>query len=155
MPRKNFISTTLQRCRDSDGQFLQQNIHRKGHLQIAVGGKHAWRQSFDREEIARRAGAGVIDQAAPHDAGGNDEEVAAILPVDVLGRRQPQKSFVDQSRGLQRVPGTLAPKITGGDAMQIGHQQFEQARLGVAIASVPIAQQAGDFVRLGFQCLPV
>ena len=141
MPRKNFISTTLQRLARFDGEFLQQGIHRDGHLQIAVSGENAWRQSFDREEVARRAGARVIDQTAAHDAGGNDKEMAAILPIDVLGSRQPQESLVDQSSGLQRVPGTLAPEIAGGDAMQIGHQQFEQARFGVAIPGLPLVQQ--------------
>ena len=62
----------------------------------------------------------MIDQAAPHDAGGNHQEVTAILPVYVLGRRQSQKSFVDQSRGLQRMPGTLAPKIAGGEKRHAG-----------------------------------
>ena len=97
----------------------------------------------------------MIDQTAAHDAGGNDEKMAAILPIDVFGRRQPQESLVDQGSGLQGVSGTLAPEIAGGDAMQVGHQEFEQTRFGVAIPRLPLVEQPRDFVRLGFQCRPV
>jgi hypothetical protein len=53
--------------------------------------------------------AGAFHQDAPHRLGGRREEMTAAVPRPLLtGADQPEVSFMDQSRGLERLPGRFA-----------------------------------------------
>jgi hypothetical protein len=62
----------------------------------------------------RPAGAGDIDQDAPHPQGGHREEVRAVLPAHAARVAQAQVSFVDERRGLEGVAGAFAGHVAMG-----------------------------------------
>lgn len=64
------------------------------------------------------AGAGVVDEDAAHDVGGEADEMGAVVPVDVL-LDQAEVGFIDQGGRLQGVVGALAAHAGVRDAMQL------------------------------------
>ena len=61
--------------------------------------------------------AGIVDEDAPHRLGGRGEEMSAAVPVRFAMRsHQPQVRFVDQGRGLQRLPGGFLCQSLSGEA---------------------------------------
>ena len=54
--------------------------------------------------------AGVIDENAPHRAGGRAVEVPAILECRLAQADEPEIDLVDKGRGLQRVAAALVAK---------------------------------------------
>jgi len=65
--------------------------------------------AFGREMRPR-----VIDEDAPHQLGGDAEELRAILPVGLMLVDQAQVRLVDQRRRLQSMIGSLAAQVTAG-----------------------------------------
>ena len=60
----------------------------------------------------------MVDQNAPHELGGDAEEVGSALPVDARLIYQLHVCFVDQSGSLQGMIAAFAAHIVGGDAAQ-------------------------------------
>ena len=53
----------------------------------------------------------IVDQDLPHQVGGDSNESAAILPISLLLRNQPEVDFVNQGSGLQGVAITLLAEV--------------------------------------------
>ena len=72
-----------------------------------------------------------------------------VLPVHVSLVYELQVGLVNQSRGLHRVAGPLAPHVVMGQAVQLvidqGHQLVERCLIAIA----PINEQLRDFVWRG------
>ena len=72
--------------------------------------------------------------------------MAAIPPVNILGVHQPDKGFVHQGRGLESMTRPFAAEAATRNLAQVGHEQFEQRRLGARISRAEI--DVGDEVKL-------
>ena len=85
----------------------------------------------------------VIDEYAPHQLGGNAEEMGAILPSGVSLIDELQIRLVDERGWLQRVTGTFAAQIVTRETAQFvvnQRHQFLERRL---VAVAPIDEQLG------------
>ena len=89
----------------------------------------------------------MVDQDAPHQLGGNAEEVSAILPGHPLLADQPHVGFVDERRGLKRVPRALIAHVGGGDPAQLVVHERRQLLESIAISAAPLLQK-GRHLRL-------
>lgn len=96
-------------------------------------------------------GAGVIDQDAAHDLGGDAVEVGAVLPADVALVHQFEEGFMDDPGALQGVAGALTAEIGAGEPVQLGVDQRHQLVEGRAVAVAPADEQGAHVVgrRLG------
>lgn len=94
-----------------------------------------------------RAGAAVIDQDSPLDAGSDDEEMSAVRIVQILFSGEAEVGLVDDGGALKCLAGHLLSEIAPGDAAQLGVDDFDEAVEGIALTGIPAAEQAGD-VRL-------
>src|SRR5260370_38611821 len=70
--------------------------------------------------------AGVINQNAPHNLGGDGKELRTVFPANVLPIDHPQVSLVDKCGGLQGVIGALVLHIRRGEMAQVFIDNFEQ-----------------------------
>lgn len=59
----------------------------------------------------------VVHENPAHGLGGDGEEVRSTSPVHALLIHEPQVRFVDQSRGLERVPIRLATHVCRGQGV--------------------------------------
>lgn len=66
-----------------------------------------------------QTGTGMVDENAPHDSGGEGEEVAAILDFDGGLAEEADIEFVDEGSGLQGVVLTLAHQGAAGENAQL------------------------------------
>jgi hypothetical protein len=65
---------------------------------------------------------GNFDEDSAHGFGGGREEMAAVIPVHVSssgGRDESHISFVDECRGLQRLPGLFMRQLVGGEPTEL------------------------------------
>src|SRR5687768_15631327 len=69
------------------------------------------------------------------------------MPLDTFLTREFHIRFVDQGCCLQRVPGTFLFHLTLGDASQLRMDQGEEFIERRAVASAPISEQPGYFLR--------
>ena len=69
----------------------------------------------------------------------------AVGDVDALRAEQANEHVVDQGGGLQRVMADVRAQLLRGDAAQVGIDQRQQRRQGVAVAFAPTLDQLGDF----------
>ena len=91
--------------------------------------------------------AGVVDEDAAHGLGGGGEEMAAAVPVRApVAADQPQVGFVDQRRGLQRLPGLLLGQPLRGQLAQFVVDQRQELLRGVRVALLDGGQDAGDVI---------
>lgn len=88
--------------------------------------------------------AGVIDQDLAHDAGRHREEMRAVLPLRLFLIYQPNISFMDQSRCLQRVVRPFAAEVSGREPAKLVVNQRYQLRLGVLASFPQFNQQLRD-----------
>src|SRR5262249_2606919 len=77
----------------------------------------------------------------PHRPRRHCEEVSAILPVRFFLIYQSQECFVDERRGLQRVPGALAIHMAFSHPPQFLINQRHQLIEGFLIPVAPVAEQ--------------
>jgi hypothetical protein len=59
----------------------------------------------------------ALDQNLPHRSGGDADEVALVVPRRTRAR-QPEVCLVDESCRLQRLTGSFAPHVGGGETAQ-------------------------------------
>ncbi len=100
-----------------NSQFIQGIMHGQ-KIRIRLSGNTI--RIRQREAVAVGAAAlgcvalaGMVDQNAAHQLGGNTQELRAVLPSRLPLVHQPQIGFVDQCGGLQRMPRVLPPQIVG------------------------------------------
>jgi hypothetical protein len=81
--------------------------------------------------------AAILDQNAPHSFRGSGEEMAAAVPVlGLLDIHQPEVGFVDQGRGLERLPGLLLGEFLRRELAQLLIDQGQELLRGVRIATL-------------------
>ena len=82
----------------------------------------------------------MIHQDPPHQAGGDGEELRAILPVRLALFHQLQVRLVDQRGGLQGVVRPFAAHVAGGQAMQLAFDQRREPLQGRLVAAANFGQ---------------
>jgi hypothetical protein len=87
----------------------------------------------------------MVDQNASHQMRSDREELRAILPARVLLIGEPEISLMHKRRGLQSVIGTFLSQPLPRKASQFLVDERNQALGGVGLASVPLAENLGDF----------
>ena len=93
---------------------------------------------------------GVLDQNPPHRLGGDGEEVAAAVPrLANLGPDDAQIRFVNQHRGLERLPRTLPSQSLCGEPSQFVVDQREQVVGRLLFAATECIQDSSDFDGVG------
>jgi len=90
----------------------------------------------------------VVDQNAPHHAGGNRQEMRAVLPRDIFGIDEPEIRFVDQRRRLKAVPDALSGHAPSGDLVKLALYERNQSVEGGLVALTPSEQQSGGLGRM-------
>jgi hypothetical protein len=87
-----------------------------------------------------------IHQDAPHQLGGDTEEVGAVLPVHFFHVHQPQVSLIDQSSGLQGLAGPFLGYVALRQPVQLpvynGYKLVER----ILLSPAPRLQQESHFV---------
>ena len=64
-------------------------------------------------------GARMVDQNAPHELGGDAEELGAVLPLDTALIDHSQVCFVDERGRLKRVIAPLPLEIAPGQVTEL------------------------------------
>jgi len=88
--------------------------------------------------------AGVVDEDAAHELGGDAVELCSVLPGRVPLIDETHVRFVDERRRLQCVPVVLASHGRGGTPMQLGVDDGKQPVPRGAIAVAPGDKKPGD-----------
>ena len=89
--------------------------------------------------------AGVVDQGLAHGARRGAEEVRAVLEGPLRRPTQDRDpGLVDERRGLERMPGPLAPHRGAGEAPELLVQTLEQLVRGTVLLGPDLAQDLGD-----------
>jgi hypothetical protein len=88
----------------------------------------------------------VVHEDASHRAGGDAEEVTAVLEVARAAPDQPEPRVVDQRGRLQRVVAPLAGHELRGDVVQLAIDPREE-RLGRGRVAVAHSPQEANGVR--------
>jgi hypothetical protein len=71
---------------------------------------------------------GALHEDLPHRQRGNGHEVGAVLEVSRALRGRADERLVDERRGLQRLPGTFASDVSGGNPPQlVVHERHQRA----------------------------
>jgi len=82
-----------------------------------------------------------IDEDTPHNAGTDGEKVSAVLPFQVTDRRQPKIGFMNQGRGLERMPDAFPPHLIVGLTLQLFVHERRQPIQSGLIASPPCPEE--------------
>lgn len=99
----------------------------------------------------RPPGPCVIYQYPSHDAGSGTVKVRPALPVGLLLVNQTEISFVHQSRGLQRMVGTLMGHEVRRQPPELIIDKRDNLNGRVAVACGHPAQQIRDFLHCSAQ----
>jgi hypothetical protein len=70
--------------------------------------------------------AGVVDEDAAHDVGGEADEVSVVLPLDIFLLGDTEVGLVDEGGGLESVVAALAAHIALGEAVELGVDEGEE-----------------------------
>jgi hypothetical protein len=89
-----------------------------------------------------------VDEDAPHQAGGDGEEVRAIAELDLLAVDQPDEDFVDQRGRLQRMAWALAVHLPLRQFAELTVYERDQRVQCVSITAAPGLEQSGGGGRL-------
>src|SRR5260370_4041374 len=83
----------------------------------------------------------VVNQDAPHEPGGNPEEMTAILPSLRRLVHQPEVGFMNEVCWLQRMPPALASQVRRGQTTELTVDQWNKVGQTVTITGRDIVQQ--------------
>ena len=86
----------------------------------------------------------VIDEDPAHDLRCHAEKVCPIPPIHVPLVNEPQIHLVNQGRGLERVAGSLTPKMPRRHPTQLRVDQRQQLIERTLVASAPVTEQRRD-----------
>ena len=75
------------------------------------------------------------------------KKCARSLPLHAARADEPQIGFIDQPRGLQRMPGALAMQAAPRDRAQLAIDEGDQPFERRLVAAAPFEEQLGDAVR--------
>jgi hypothetical protein len=83
--------------------------------------------------------------------------VRTVVPLETFLTGEFEIRLVNQRRGLQRVAGAFLTHLSARDAAQFGMNQREELIEGRPVASAPIGEQPGYFLRRhgGHKNLPI
>jgi hypothetical protein len=83
---------------------------------------------------------GEIHEDSSHQLRGQAEELGAILPLDLTDIDQPEIRLINQSRGLQRMTGTLSRHVSPCGPVQFPIDQWKQLLQSSVISIAPRQQ---------------
>ena len=88
----------------------------------------------------------VLDEDAAHRLGRCSEEMPPTFPAHLLiGAQEPQAGFVNQCRGLQRLPGLLLSEFLSSQLAKLVIHQRQELLRGVRVALLDGGQDVSDF----------
>jgi hypothetical protein len=82
----------------------------------------------------------MIYQDSPHQLRRYREEMASVLPVDIVASRKAEIGLVHNRRALQRVIGTLTSQVVPRQAAQFVIDQRDKRLSGGNVAATPASQ---------------
>jgi hypothetical protein len=94
--------------------------------------------------LGRVASPRVVDEDLAHGAGGDAEEMRAVLPVDRAAADELEVGLVDEGRGLERVPRALVPEIGAGAAAQLVVHEREERVERTRVSGAPPPEELRD-----------
>lgn len=131
-------------CRASCSRAWSSDDVDDGHLLpcdlIEVGRYHG------APALVSSGGAGMIDEHAPHDLSSQAVELLPVLEAHARLSAQANPRFVNDRRGLQRVPALFAMEIRDRDAFQLAIDERNQRIEHRLVAIGPPREQQGDVV---------
>jgi len=101
------------------GSFLQRDVNRS------------------RPTLLVQAGTSQVGEDLSHQSGADGEEMSAVLPGEFLEINHPQVDLVNESGGLENVPGWLSCHVAMGAPVQLPLNQEGQFLQRLRIAGSP------------------
>jgi len=95
------------------------------------------------------AGAGMIDEDAAHEGGGEGEEVGAALPIDAVVADEFEPGLVDEGGGLEGVAGSFVLKVVSGEAAEFVVGEGSEFVESGGFAGAPSEEQLGELIVRG------
>jgi hypothetical protein len=103
--------------------------------------------------LAGRSLAGVVDDNAAHDFGGDAKEMLAIGPLGALLVDHLEIQLMHKRRSLKRMAGAFRAKEPVRQPVKVvvnqGHELFQRVR----VSAGPLAQQGRNVATLGVHCV--
>jgi hypothetical protein len=93
--------------------------------------------------------AGVVDEDAAHDAGGDGVEVRAVLPVGDLQVDELEVGLVDEGGCLEGVVAFFAAHVAAGDDVKFVVDGRDQPGSGVLVACLEPVKEGSDIIGFG------
>jgi hypothetical protein len=100
-------------------------------------------------------GAGVVDEDAAHEAGGEGIEVFAVFEFEGALANEFEEELVDDGGGLEHALGALAAEEGAGDDAELGVDHFEQGFDRRGFAFTPLVQKHSDLTWVRQGCSPL
>lgn len=89
-------------------------------------------------------GAGVVDEDAAHDLGGEHHEVVFGVDLDLVGMDEAEEDLVDECGGLECVIGALAVHHLACEGFELVVEEFgEDGRVGMIAERHPVEDGGG------------
>jgi hypothetical protein len=83
----------------------------------------------------------MIDEHAPHEPSRDPEKVRSILPAEMSGIRQAEKSLIDECGRLQRMPAPLPAHVAAGQPVELRLHERQELVKGTILAVAPRAKK--------------
>ena len=131
--------------RERSERFVQREHIDAGTLRrleaLGEGQHRCTRAALVRVFLAR-----VIDENLPHRARGEGKKMTSTLRCRTGGPHQTQVRFIDKSRGLECVAGTLVAQVRARHAAQFAVDDREQPIERIRNAAAPVVEKRGDLL---------
>jgi hypothetical protein len=95
-----------------------------------------------------------IHEGVTHGTAGDSKEVPPILPVDLMGIRQPQERLVNERRGLEQIAGSSPTHVLRRLLSKLTIENRGHLPIRVLVARMPGPQQNGDVAAIPAQAVP-
>lgn len=115
----------------------------EAEIDIGRGGVERRSGLFDDAD-RDSAAAGLIDEDAAHEEGGDSEEVGAAFPLDRGLAEEAEVSFVDEGGGLEGCAGGLVAHVRAGEAVKVVIDEGGEGVPGFGLAEAEAGELRGD-----------
>ena len=132
------LQRVVERDKVLTGSAVTTSAFVEGHACVAAA-------AFVRAPCAR-----MVHEDATHDAGGDGQEMRAVVPLDRLAVDQANIRLVDERRRLEAMTHALSRHAASRDPVEFLMDERDQSLEGALVALSPFEEQPGD-VRVGIR----
>jgi hypothetical protein len=79
----------------------------------------------------------VVHEDVAHGSGRDAEKVGSVLPTHAVFVNQSNEGLIDQGGGLERVTGSLTPKVVAGQSPELRIDERNQLVQGFVVSVAP------------------